>query len=210
MDARGWDERYRTARSETGSLWSAAPHASLQSIAEHLAPGTALDMATGDGRNAIWLAGRGWTVTAADFSAEGLDLARTRAAGIGVDIDWQLADVTTWEPAGRYDLVTMTYLHLSEQENRDAVRRAASRVAAGGTLIVIGHDRKNLTLGAGGPQDARILYTPELLREAADSLDVVTAELVERDTRADPEGPPEDGAVAIDTLLHARRPAADS
>ncbi|GAB3559505.1 class I SAM-dependent methyltransferase [Spelaeicoccus albus] len=210
MDAHGWDERYRTARADSGSLWSAVPHSRLRQIADELPPGTALDLASGDGRNAIWLAGRGWHVTGVDFSTEGLDLARGHAVSRSVDVDWQRGDVTTWSPTRDFDLITMTYLHVSEPEIQDAVRRAASWLADGGTLIVIGHDRENLTRGAGGPQDPAILYTPELLRDAASGLRIVTAERIERDTRADPEGPPEDGAVAIDTLLHARHQAASA
>lgn len=205
MDAHGWDDRYRSARATGGGLWAGEPHAALQRIAGTMSPGTALDLATGDGRNAIWLARRGWTVTAVDFSAEGIGVARERADSVGADVDWQIGDVTTWTPPGRFDLVTMTYLHLGEAENADAVRRASSRVAGGGTLIVIGHDRDNLERGAGGPADPAILYTPAMLRQAADGLTVVAAEQISRDTRADPEGPADEGRVAVDTLLHATR-----
>lgn len=207
MDAHGWDDRYSAARADAGNLWAALPHADLRRLVAQLTPGTALDLATGDGRNAIWLTGRGWAVTAVDFSIEGLGTARERADAAGADVDWQLGDVTAWSPPARFDLVTMTYLHLGEAENANVVRRAASWVAPGGTLIVIGHDVDNLTRGAGGPQDPSILYTARLLREAAGDLTVNTAEQITRDTRADPEGPAEDGAVAIDTLLHAVRTA---
>ncbi len=206
MDAQSWDERYRAARHGEG-LWSAQPHAALAQIVAPLTAGTALDLATGDGRNAIWLAERGWQVTAVDFSAAGLDVARARAAGASAPrtgtIDWQLADVTRWDPARAYDLVTMTYLQLAEQATRDVIARASRWLVPGGTLLVIGHDRDNLTRGAGGPQDPAVLFTPDMLRAAADGLHILAARQLIRNPAMDPEGPLDGGHAAIDTLLHA-------
>src|SRR5699024_1359659 len=111
-------------------------------------------------------------------------------------------------PDDSFDLVTLTYLHLDEQSNFDAVTRAAGWLNPGGTLIVIGHDKENLERGSGGPPNPDILYTPQLLESGAAGLEIVTVGRIVRDTRTDPEGPPEAGGQAIDTLLHAVRPAA--
>ncbi|GAB3267937.1 class I SAM-dependent methyltransferase [Arthrobacter pigmenti] len=206
MDAQEWDERYREARSSgsgtDAGLWATQPHAQLQQVAGQLVPGTALDLASGDGRNAIWLARRGWQVTAVDFSAEGLDIARSRAEAEGISIEWQLGDATNWAPDRTFDLVTITYLHLDEAANAAVIRRASQWLSDGGTLLVIGHDKENLTRGTGGPQDETILYSPELLR-AATELKVLAAEQLVRNTSTDPEGPEDTGTTAIDTLLHA-------
>lgn len=208
MDAQEWDERYREARSSgsgSGSdagLWATQPHARLQQIAGQLNPGTALDLASGDGRNAIWLARRGWQVTAVDFSAEGLDIARSRAEAEGVSIEWQLGDAKNWEPKHTFDLITITYLHLDEAANAAVIRRASQWLSDGGTLLVIGHDKENLTHGTGGPQDEAILHSPEQLR-AATPLKVLAAEQLVRNTSTDPEGPEDTGTTAVDTLLHA-------
>ncbi|HET7415091.1 MAG TPA: class I SAM-dependent methyltransferase, partial [Arthrobacter sp.] len=152
MDAQGWNERYREARAtgQNSGLWASQPHGRLQEIAARLTPGTALDLASGDGRNAIWLANHGWQVTAVDFSAEGLDIARKRASAESITIDWQLGDAATWEPDREFDLVTITYLHLNEAANTAVIRRVSQWLSPGGTLLVIGHDKENLTRGTGG------------------------------------------------------------
>ncbi len=208
MEAHSWNERYRQARANGAGdgLWSAQPHAMLQRLVHPLAAGAALDLATGDGRNAIWLARRGWQVTAVDFSSEGLDIARSRESGQPVHsgtVDWQLGDVTGWEPTRLYHLVTITYLHLDEPATSDVIRRATHWLVPGGTLVVIGHDKDNLAHGTGGPQDPAVLYSASMLRTAAEGTHVLAAERIVRDSATDPEGPHEAGHDAIDTLLHA-------
>ena len=165
-------------------------------------PGTALDLACGAGRNAVWLAERGWRVTAVDFSPVALALARDLAASRGVEIDWIEADVVTWAPEGRsWDLVTVLYLQLPAAERRAALRHAADAVRPGGTLLVVGHDLLNLTEGWAGPTQADVLFTPADIVVEIGDLRVEKAERVRR--------PVEDGAVvheAIDALVRARRP----
>ncbi|HSP76352.1 MAG TPA: class I SAM-dependent methyltransferase [Cryobacterium sp.] len=213
MDATEWDTRYRLAREaqagQAGRLWSAVPAQIVQDTVGPWAPGRALDLATGDGRNAIWLAGRGWTVTAVDFSTEALGQAGAHAAEAGVSVDWQVGDATTWDPAGEtYDLVTVMYLHLPEPALRSVLARAAGWLSPGGRLVVLGHDRANLETGAPGPRDPDILYTPELLQSSMDPASlgasrVVRCETIRRDLATDPEAPGDgDGAAyALDTLL---------
>lgn len=205
MDAHSWDERYRSARSGQmkSGLWSTQPHKRLQSIVDAMTPGTALDLASGDGRNAIWLAHRGWEVTAVDFSAEGLAIAQARAEAVGVPIDWQLGDVTDWQTSRRFQLIAVTYLHLDKAANIKVLQRASRWLVPGGTLLVIGHDKENLSRGTGGPQDQSILYSPKMLGDAVAGLTIIAAEQIIRSTSADPEGCAEAGSHAVDTLLHA-------
>ena len=115
MDRHDWDERYQGE----SLVWSAEPNRFLVAEVEGLTPGRALDVACGEGRNAIWLAEQGWTVTGVDFSEVGLDKARRLAAARGVSVPWELADVTEYTPAREhFDLVIVLYLHLPEGPRR--------------------------------------------------------------------------------------------
>lgn len=158
MDADEWNERYLASE----LVWSAGPNQFVEAELAGLPPGRAVDLAAGEGRNAIWLARRGWEVTAVDFAQAGLDKGRTLAAGL--DIDWVCADATTWalepgEPA--YDLCLVTYLQLVASERREAVRRGYRSLVVGGTFFLVAHDTSNLTEGTGGPTDPAVLMTAE-------------------------------------------------
>lgn len=153
MDAQAWDERY--AASEL--VWSAEPNTFVAAELADLEPARALDLAAGEGRNAIWLARRGWTVTAADFSQVALDKGR-RLAG-DTTVRWVCADATRWDEPAAYDLVVVAYLQLGAAERRAALRAAYASLVQGGTLLVVAHDSSNLAEGTGGPQDPRLLMT---------------------------------------------------
>ena len=194
-----WNERY----SGPDLVWGSGPNRFVTGEAAALPPGRAIDLGTGEGRNAIWLAGRGWQVTAVDFSAAGLARAARLAAERAVSVDWVQADLLDCQPApGRYDLVLIAYIHLPAVSLARVFRAAAAAVAAGGTLLVIGHDRDNITRGHGGPQDLDRLYTPAAVTAELDGLAVRRAEQVIRPVRT-----PEGERIAIDTLVRAERPA---
>jgi SAM-dependent methyltransferase len=207
MDSAAWDERYRQAAADPGGrLWSRVPQQVIQDLVGPLAAGSALDLAAGDGRNTIFLARAGWTVTAVDFSAEAIRLARNHADDQGVDATWVVADARDYTPARLFDLVLVTYLHLPAAENRSVLRRASTWVAPGGHLLVLGHDKANLASGAPGPRDQDILYTRELLENCAEGLLIRRSEQLFRDSHVDPEGQGEGAATAVDTLLFATAP----
>ena len=197
MGAPEWDARYAA----TPMVWSAGPNALFAELAAGLPPGRALDVACGEGRTALWLAARGWQVRAVDFSPVGVDKGRQRAAAEGLTVDWVVADVVTADLGSeRFDLVAVLYLHLLAPAMGEVLRACSAALAPGGRLVVIGHDRTNLTEGAGGPQDPAILHDPDELASAVPALQVLRCERVQR---------PVDGAVAIDTLLIADRPTRD-
>lgn len=199
VDASDWDARYD--RDEL--IWTAEPNRFLVAETEELAPGRALDLACGEGRNAVWLATRGWSVTAVDFSGVALDKAARLAAAQGVDVERVRADLRDYEPdAGRFDLVAVFYLQLPDPDRVVVLRRAATAVAPGGTLLVVAHDSLNLAEGYGGPQDASVLYSPDDVVAAIEpaGLRVVRAERVRRPvTTGDGE------RVAVDCLVRATR-----
>lgn len=202
MRAEDWDRRY----AERDLVWSAGPNRFLveQLEALELAPGRALDVAAGEGRNAIWLAEHGWTVTAIDFSRVGIGKAEEVGAGRGVDVMWLVGDVTVWEPPPRaFDLVLVFYLQLAEPDRRAAHARAAAAVAPGGVLLIVGHDRDNLERGVGGPPSADVLLTTDGVRADLEGtgLTVEVARQVDRPVET------EDGGTshAIDCLVRARR-----
>lgn len=203
MDARAWDERY--AASEL--VWSAGPNQFVAAELADLPPGRALDLAAGEGRNAIWLAHRGWTVTAADFSQVALDKGRTLAGE--TPIRWVCADATTWDEPAAYDLVVLAYLQLPADERRAAVRAAWDSLAPGGTFLLVAHDSTNLAEGTGGPQDPAVLMTAEdvvgdLTVDGHDGVEVLRAERV---TRQVPAPAATDGTSEPGESGHREQPA---
>lgn len=197
-----WNARY--AGQEL--LWTAEPNRLFAAEVGELEPGRALDVACGEGRNAVWLAERGWEVTAVDFSDVALGKGARLAESRGVEVDWVVADVLEYEPEpSAFDLVVVLYLQLPHEELVRSLRRAAGAVAPGGTLLVLGHDTTNLVDGYGGPKDVTVLFTPEDVTAALEGLVVERAEKVERTVALD------DGeATAIDALVRATRHGAAS
>lgn len=200
VDANEWDERYGGSE----LLWSKEPNRFVAELVAPLRPGRALDVACGEGRNAIWLASRGWEVVALDFSRVALERARRLAGKAAVSISWTESDLLRDDlPDGPFDLVLLSYLHLPQPAMGELWKRAAGRLAPGGRLLVLGHAKRNLSEGTGGPQDEALLYQPEEVVLFLPGLDVLRADEVTRDLGEGPEA-----RQAIDTLVLARRPAA--
>jgi SAM-dependent methyltransferase len=192
MRAAEWDERYAERQQ-----WSAGPNTLVASLLADAPPGDAVDLAAGEGRHALWLAGLGWRVTAVDFSAVGLD--RGRGQPGAERVTWAEADVLAWDaPASSLDLVLVAYLHLAEADTVALLTRAVGWLRPGGRLLVLGHDVENIAAGVGGPQDPAILHSVARLAPVAALLDVDRLEQVRRET---PDG------VALDTLLWGQRPS---
>ena len=198
MDAEDWDARYRTSE----LIWTAEPNRFVVEVLEGVTPGTGVDLACGEGRNAVWLAEQGWTMTAADFSGEALAKAAALSGARGVVIALVQADAVTWSPPPGQDLVLVAYLHLPGDEQRAALGHAVGACRPGGQVLVVGHARANLEGGYGGPQDPAVLLEPDEV--AADlraaGAEVLRAEHVERPVSTD-DGP----RTAIDTLVVARK-----
>jgi SAM-dependent methyltransferase len=202
VDSRRWDERYAGTEFE----WTTRPNQFVAAELAGLPPGRALDLAAGEGRNSVWLAERGWRVTAVDFSRVGLDKGRKLATARGVDaarIEWILADLCEYEPdQGFFDLVLVAYFQVGAELRAAVLARAAAALAPDGTLLVVGHDLTNLTEGVGGPQYPEVLYTPESITAEMSGLRVLKADRVHRIVERN--GVSE---TAIDTLVLAVRDA---
>src|SRR5664279_1299230 len=156
MDSASWDSRYQGRE----LVWTSEPNRFLVAEAEALAPGRAIDLACGEGRNAVWLAERGWQAVGADFSEVGLQKARELANRRGVNVEWVAADLLDYPPDPRaFDLVLVFYLQVPTAERLPILQAAAEAVAAGGTFLLVAHDSTNLEHGHGGPQDPDVLYT---------------------------------------------------
>ena len=164
-----------------------------------LEPGRALDLACGSGRNAVWLAFRGWPVTGVDFSDVALEQARGLAAERGVEVDWVEADLLGWRPFdAAFDLVVVLYLQLPAERARGGAapgRRGGShragRCSSSATTATTSSD------GSGGPKDPGVLFTPEQVAESLAGLRIERADAVLR--------PVEGERDAIDALVRARR-----
>lgn len=206
MDAGDWDQRYAAS----GLVWSREPNQFVAAELADLTPGTAVDLAAGEGRNAIWLASRGWSATAVDFSQVALDTGARLADGLAVT--WVCADATSWQPQQPVDLVVMAYFQVPAQDRRRAVRGAATMLRPGGTLLLVAHDSTNLLEGTGGPQDPSVLMTAQDvladlagLEDAGIEVEVLRAERVARAvTRADEHGG-EERRTAWDCLVRVVR-----
>jgi 2-polyprenyl-3-methyl-5-hydroxy-6-metoxy-1,4-benzoquinol methylase len=194
----GWNRRY----GEQELLWSAEPNRRFAADIGPLPAGHALDLGCGEGRNAVWLAERGWSVTGVDFSEVAVAKAELLAARRDVAVEWVLADLRDYLPSTEaYDLVAVLYLQLPAAERSLVLGRAANALAPGGLVYVLGHDTRNLTDGHGGPKDAAVLFTPEDVAADLAGLVVERAERVERRVAMDGGS-----AVAIDALVMASKP----
>jgi SAM-dependent methyltransferase len=201
MEREDWNRRYAAQE----LIWTAEANRFVVEETASLPPGSALDLAAGEGRNAVWFAERGWTVRAVDFSDVAIEKAKRLAAARNVadKIDFQVADLRGYEPESlHYDLVALMYLQIPQVELVPILKRAARAVAPGGTFLLVAHDSANLEHGYGGPQHPDVLYTAEQVVAALNGeLEIEKAGPVERPVKTD------DGTkVAIDCLVRAKRP----
>lgn len=204
---RFWDERYVSRRTEHGRMWSGRVNAAVAQQVSELVPGTALELGSGEGADALWLAARGWKVTALDISSMALEVGAREAAKAGLSdrIEWVQSDLTTWRPSAEYDLVTSAFLHSPVDFPREAIlRRAVSAVAPRGRLLIIGH--------GGFPPMSEHVHDAEIPtfpspEELLTSLDLPAGWMVE--TSASMERTTkwrgEEDVVLVDTVLRVRR-----
>jgi 2-polyprenyl-3-methyl-5-hydroxy-6-metoxy-1,4-benzoquinol methylase len=201
-DRNFWEERWSQALREHGDrVAQRPPNAHLTAEVDELRPGRALDAGCGHGSDALWLAARGWQVTAVDFAATALAYARAAAAAMGSDvaglIDWVEGDLASWTPRrDAYDLVVCLYLHLSGSVE-EMVQRMATGVAPGGTLFMVGHRPVDPATGAATAAAGQVQVSVEAALAALDPgrWEVVVAA----------ERPRPMAGTGVDAVIRARR-----
>ncbi len=197
LDAAGWDRRY----AEAPGAPSSEPNPLLAELAGPLAAGRALDLAAGTGRNALWLAARGWRVTAVDFSHVGLERAAMRATEIGRELECVHADLYDYRPPeAAFDLVLISYMHPQEAKRTTVFTAAAEAVAPDGHLLVVGFDVSDPCEGR-GPADPERRFSVSRLAGAFPGIDIERCERVtgERQTAQGPRP-------TVETFAWGRRP----
>jgi SAM-dependent methyltransferase len=201
MDREDWNRRYAAEE----FIWTVNANRFLMEEVANLAPGSALDLAAGEGRNAVWLAEQGWTVHAVDLSDVAVEKGKRLAAARGVSdrIEFRQADLRTYEPEeNRFNLVVLVYLQIPQADLVPILIRAAKAVAPGGTFLLVAHDSTNLKHGYGGPQHPALLYTAEQVVAAlGNELEIEKAGCVDRPVQTNA-----DIQVAKDCLVRARNP----
>jgi SAM-dependent methyltransferase len=205
MDANAWNERYAAAE----LVWSAEPNRFVAEIVGPLEPGSAADIAAGEGRNAIWLVEQGWTVLATDYSDVAIGRLRDRAAALLGDradrLTAVVADATLPVPsAGGHDLVLFSYLQLPPEQMRAALRAGLDAVRPGGRLVVVGHAGRNLEHGWGGPSERSVLYDPDEVLAHLEP-DSVGAHVEVAEIRVRPVDTEQGPREALDTVVVLRR-----
>lgn len=200
-----WDARY----AGRDPVWSGRPNPQLVAQVSELEPGSALDMACGEGGDAIWLAEQGWKVTGADVSPVGLRRAAEHAARAGAEIaariDWLEADLfgEGTDPFGGYDLVNSQYLHMPPDLRERALRRLSTSVAPGGRLLVVSHHPSDLKIPGLRPNVPELFYTASELAAMLDAADWEIA--FDGAPERTIDGPDGDPVTIHDAVLHARR-----
>ena len=202
--AQVWDEKYRSR----ARIWSGEPNPQLIAEAAALPPGAALDLGCGEGADAIWLAGRGWTVTAVDVSAVALERAEAHARDIGQsgNITWVLQDLATWVPVDLFDLVTAQFLHSTVMPWQQALQLAAAAVRTGGTLLIVGHHPDGLPPWTEHHEHApeRFYTAEDLARELGIEAPEWRLDVVDTRHRS-VTGPDGEAAALTDAVLRATR-----
>jgi len=196
-----WDERYAT----DAYIFGTAPSQFLEKNAGLLTPGeTALAVADGEGRNSVYLAEKGLAVTAMDSSAPGVEKARRLAEAKGVQVDFRLADLKTWEwtPA-KYDVVAAIFIQFAPPEFRAEIFNGIERtLKPGGLLLLHGYTPKQLEYKTGGPSAVENLYTRDMLSDRFGSWEILRLEEYEAELK---EGAGHSGQSALIDLI-ARKP----
>ena len=196
-----WNTRY----DRQDYLFGEAPNGFLAAQIDRLTPGmTALAVADGEGRNGVWLAEQGLTVTTTDIAPRAIEKALALAERRGVALDAQLADLETWAwPQDAFDVVVAVFIQFAPPARRDRIfERMKAAVKSGGLILLQGYRPEQIAYGTGGPGQVENLYTEALLRDAFADFDIQHLKSHDSDVS---EGAGHSGRSALIDLV-ARRP----
>lgn len=195
-----WDERYATPDYVFGTepnVWLAENAALLRPGMRALLPGD------GEGRNGVWLAERGLTVTSIDASPVGVEKARKLARMRGVDLEIVCADLRDWQPGEPgYDIVASAFVHIGSADRAAVHAKYVMALARGGHLILEGFTPDHLGYGKGGPKAETMMFTEERLRRDFGALEIVALQALKTNL---PASERHGGPAAVIRLL-ARKP----
>jgi SAM-dependent methyltransferase len=157
-----WDERYRSK----SRIWSGDPNPQLVAEVAELQAGRALDVGSGEGADAIWLATMGWTVIATDISSVALDRAAEHAQDTAPEaagrIEWRQADLLASRPEpDSFDLVSAQFMQMPPDVRTPLFTALAAAVRPGGMLLIVGHHPSDLESGVPRPPMPELFYPPE-------------------------------------------------
>ena len=200
-----WEDRYAAP----GLTWSGNPNQVLVDEVTGLAPGRALDIGSGEGGDALWLARRGWHVTGVDIAVNALDKARTRIEAIdpaaAQRTSWEQHDLTEWVPAEQsFDLITSRFMHLADPARTALFRGLAAAVAPGGTLLIVGHDMSELEPTEENAHHRGLMFGIADVLAAIDGTGLVV-DVAESRSRPATSAQP-GAAIVRDVIVRARRP----
>ncbi len=177
-----WDQRY------SQEAWSEIPDPELVDLAKPLKPGKALDLGCGTGRNALWLAGQGWSVTGVDSSYVGLSQAMARARRLSLSLELLHLDLTEYVPSiGQYQLAIIANLHFGEPMRTGLFEIAKSSLEIGGYLYFLGRHKDSV--GHRGPSDPALLFTEKELRDRLTEWEIVLISRADRNSSSERPAP---------------------
>lgn len=190
-----WDERF----SEPGFAYGTDPNGFLVSVADRIPRGRVLCLAEGEGRNAVYLAGLGYDVTAVDTSTVGLAKAETLALERGVSIETVNADLEDFpiEP-GAWQGIVSIFCHLPPVLRAALHERCLRGLAPGAVFVLEGFTPRQLDLGTGGPRSRELLMGLDIIRQELPGLRFEVAREIERDVV---EGTYHKGSAAVLQIL---------
>jgi len=190
-----WDKRF----SEPGFAYGTEPNGFLASVADQIPRGRVLCLAEGEGRNAVYLAGLGYDVTAVDTSTVGLAKAEGLARDRGVIIETVNADLEDYQIApGAWQGIVSIFCHLPPVVRAALHERCLRGLAPGGVFVLEGFTPRQLELGTGGPKSRELLMELEIIRQELPGLRLEVARELEREVV---EGKYHKGSAAVVQIL---------
>lgn len=198
-----WDERY----SEAGFLYGTAPNEFLVAVADRIPPGKILSLAEGEGRNAVYLAARGYQVTGVDGSHVGLRKAQELAAARGVAITTIRADLSCFEiEPEQWDGIISCYCHLPSAIRIPLHQASVQGLKPGGVFVLEAYSKEQLAYGTGGPQELDMLMSLDELKRELAGLEFVHAVQIVREVR---EGSRHTGLASVVQILAVKPDACE-
>ncbi len=170
-----WDRTW----AEIGATGSGSDDILAEQVGR-LKPGRALEIGCGMGGNAVWLAIKGWQVTAADYSTVALEKAGQLAAEQGVSVEFVVADASKYQPVGNFDLIISFYIQLFPVRRAGMLANISKALAQGGTLLFVSHDKSGSPSGW-SEEDLLSLTTPEEIVMELPGLQIEQASVLHHD-----------------------------